>query len=184
MANGLHSNFRDIRIGPLAPHASRLTALMRPMKHDITLTVNGRRHQLTVESQTTLLEVLRDELKLFGARESCGMSVCGACTVLLNGLPISACSYFAVRTDGGSATTIEGLSTNGELHLVQRAFLEHGAFQCSYCTPGMVLATVALLEENPHPTREEIRQYLAGNLCRCGAHPEILAAVEALAARS
>ncbi|HEY3118472.1 MAG TPA: (2Fe-2S)-binding protein [Chloroflexota bacterium] len=153
------------------------------MKHDISLTVNGRAHQLTVESQRTLLEVLRDDLKLFGARESCGMSVCGACTVLVNSLPISACSYFAARADGVEVTTIEGLSTNGNLHPVQQAFLDRGAFQCSYCTPGMVLATVALLEEHPHPTNQEIREYLAGNLCRCGAHPEILAAVEALGAR-
>ena len=109
------------------------------------------------------------------------MSVCGACTVLVNGLPISACSYFAARADGAEVTTVEGLSPNGTLHPVQQAFLDHGAFQCSYCTPGMVLTTVALLEDNPHPTREEIREYLAGNLCRCGAHPEILAAVEALA---
>ena len=143
--------------------------------------MNGRLHQLTVESQRTLLEVLRDDLKLFGARESCGMSVCGACTVLVNGLPISACSYFAARADGAEVTTVEGLSTNGTLHPVQQAFLDHGAFQCSYCTPGMILTTVALLEENPHPTSEQIREYLAGNLCRCGAHPEILAAVEALA---
>ena len=152
------------------------------MKHQIQLAVNGRLHQLFVDSELTLLELLRDGLALFGARESCGMSVCGACTVLMNGEPVSACTYFAARADGRDITTIEGLAAGERLHPVQQAFIDYGAFQCSYCTPGMVLTTIALLGENPHPDEAEIREYLSGNLCRCAAYPEILAAVKAIAA--
>ena len=152
------------------------------MKHEIEVTVNGRLHRCVVESQRTLLELIRDDLKLFGARESCGMSVCGACTLLVDGAPVSSCTYFAARANGRTITTVEGLSVDGHLHPLQQAFLDHGAFQCSYCTPGMLLTASCLLAENAHPTREEIKDYLAGNLCRCGAHPEILAAIEAVAA--
>ncbi len=147
------------------------------MKHEIVVTVNGREERLTVESQRTLLEVLRDELKLFGVRESCGASVCGACTVLLDGLPVSACTFLAALADGRSITTIEGLSAHGKLHPVQQAFIDAGAFQCSYCTPGMVLTAASLLAENPHPSPDEVRDGMMGNLCRCGAYPEILRAV-------
>jgi aerobic-type carbon monoxide dehydrogenase small subunit (CoxS/CutS family) len=151
------------------------------MKHEIAVTINGRVHHLVVESQRTLLELLRDDMKLFGARESCGMAVCGACTVLVDGLPVSSCTYLAARVDGRDVTTIEGLSRDGDLHPVQQAFVEHGAFQCAYCTPGMILTAVTLLRENPRPTLEDIREYMAGNLCRCGAYPEILAAIQAAA---
>jgi aerobic-type carbon monoxide dehydrogenase small subunit (CoxS/CutS family) len=150
------------------------------VKHDIRLNVNGRDVELSVESQRTLLEVLREELALFGAREACGMSVCGACTVLLDDAAVSSCTYFAARADGRRITTVEGLSQGDQLHPVQQAFLEAGAFQCSYCTPGMILATVSLLREAPHATEEDIKDYLAGNLCRCGAYPEILAAIRTL----
>lgn len=143
--------------------------------------MNGRPHELTVRSEETLLDVLRDRLALFGAREGCGVAVCGACTVLLDEQPVSSCAYFAARADGRAITTVEGLATGDELHPVQQAFLDHGAFQCSYCTPGMILSTAALLRENAHPTEAEIRDYLAGNLCRCTAYPEILAAVKSLA---
>ena len=152
------------------------------MKHEIDLTVNGRRHQLVVESERTLLEVIRDELKLFGARESCGMSLCGACTVLLDGMPISTCTYLAARAHGHEITTIEGLAPPGGLHPVQEAFLRHWAFQCSYCTPGMILTATALLAENPAPTVDEVKEYMAGNLCRCTSYPEIIEAVLAAAA--
>lgn len=148
------------------------------MKHQITITLNGRPERLEVQSQDLLLEILRDHLKLFGVRESCGASVCGACTVLVDGLPVSSCTYLAARANGRTLTTVEGLVP---LHPVQQAFLDCGAFQCSYCTPGMVLTAVSLLRENLHPTREEIRDYMAGNLCRCGAYPEIIAAIQAAA---
>ena len=153
------------------------------MTHDVTLTVNGREHRLTVESHRTLLEVLRDQLKLFGARESCGMSLCGACTVLVDDLPISSCSYLAARVGGRAITTIEGLSTGEALHPVQQAFIEHGAFQCSYCTPGMILTATSLLRENPSPTVEDVKNYMAGNLCRCAAYYEIVEAVLTAAKR-
>jgi carbon-monoxide dehydrogenase small subunit len=151
------------------------------MNHSITLTVNGREQRLTVESHRTLLEVVRDDLKLFGAREACGMSLCGACTVLVDGTSVSSCSYLAARADGKSITTIEGLGTPDQLHPVQRAFLEVTGFQCSFCTPGMILMTTCLLQEIPNPTVEEIKDYLSGNLCRCAAYPEIIQAVLAAA---
>lgn len=151
------------------------------MKHNITVTLNGRTERLEVQSQDLLLDVLRDKLKLFGVRESCGASVCGACTVLIDGLPVSSCTSLAARADGRSLTTVEGLSENGKLHPVQQAFIDYGGFQCSYCTPGMILTAVALLRENPRPTEYQIKEYIAGNLCRCGAYPEILAAMKAAA---
>lgn len=152
------------------------------MKHQIQVTINGETQQLTVDSHRTLLELLRDELKLFGARESCGMSVCGACTALVDGQPVSSCTYLAVRANGRSITTVEGLGTASEPHPVQRAFLEHGGFQCSYCTPGMILTTTCLLDEIPNPTLDQIKEYMVGNLCRCGAYPEILESIQAAAA--
>ena len=134
--------------------------------------------RVTVESQRTLLELLRDQLKLFGARESCGMSVCGACTVLVDGMPVSSCTYLAARVNGRSVTTIEGLGTAVNPHPVQQAFLRNGGFQCSYCTPGMILTATCLLQDIPNPTLDQIKEYMVGNLCRCGAYPEILAAIQ------
>jgi aerobic-type carbon monoxide dehydrogenase small subunit (CoxS/CutS family) len=147
------------------------------VKHAVTVTINGQPHDLVVESHRTLLEVVRDELKLFGAREACGMSLCGACTVLVDGQPVSSCSYLAARANGRSVTTIEGVGTPDHLHPVQRAFLDRGGFQCSFCTPGMILTTICLLEENPSPTVEDVKEYLVGNLCRCAAYSEIIDAV-------
>jgi aerobic-type carbon monoxide dehydrogenase small subunit (CoxS/CutS family) len=120
-----------------------------------------------------LLEVLRDEFKLFGAREGCGIGMCGACTVLLDGQLISSCLLLAPLAEGKAIVTIEGLSDPGKLHPIQQAFIDHNAFQCSYCTPGFILSTKSLLEENPAPTVEQIRAYLAGNLCRCGSYYKI-----------
>lgn len=151
------------------------------MKHAIIVSINGQAYDLVVDSHRTLLEVLRDELHLAGVREGCGVSVCGACTVLVDGAPVSSCSYLAARAHGRTVTTIEGIGTPEDLHPVQRAFLEHNGFQCSYCTPGMILTTICLLEERPSPTVEEIKEYLAGNLCRCGAYGEILDAILAAA---
>jgi aerobic-type carbon monoxide dehydrogenase small subunit (CoxS/CutS family) len=148
------------------------------MKHDIQFTLNGQQQRLTVDSQRTLLELLRDDLKLFGAREACGMSVCGACTVLIDGVTVSSCTYLAARANGHTITTVEGLGTSDTLHPVQDAFLQAGGFQCSYCTPGMILSAVCLLEEVPNPTPDEIKDYMVGNLCRCAAYPEILQAIQ------
>jgi len=148
------------------------------MKHSVTLRVNGREHRLELEARTTLLEVVREYLGLTGAKAGCDLQVCGACTVLLNGKPASACSALAVDADGAEVLTIEGLGDGAALHPLQEAFMECGALQCGYCTPGFILAAKFLLEVCPHPTEEEMRRYLGGNLCRCGCYMEIREAVK------
>lgn len=152
------------------------------MTERITLRVNGETYDLDVAPHRTLLDVLRRELKLFGAREACGIGICGTCTVLADGKPISACLALAVAYAGVELTTVEGLSSDGELSSVQQAFVDHNAFQCSYCTPGFVLSTTALLNDTPAPSRDEIRHYLAGNLCRCGSYVNIVEAIEDVSA--
>jgi len=142
------------------------------------LNVNGSKHELQAETRT-LLDVLRDDLGLMGTKEGCGVGRCGACTVLVDGKPLSSCIVLAGQVAGKEILTIEGLGSVEKLHPVQGAFLEEGAFQCAYCTPGFVMTTVALLEENPAPSDEEIREYLSGNLCRCGSYQNILRAVKA-----
>lgn len=143
----------------------------------VDLCVNGCRGSVEVRPTETLLETLRERLKLFGARDGCGIGMCGACTVLLGAEPISSCLTLTVLAAGSEITTIEGLAASGELHPVQQAFIEHTGFQCSYCTPGFVLSTVALLAVNEDPSREEAREYLSGNLCRCGSYVKILDSV-------
>jgi aerobic carbon-monoxide dehydrogenase small subunit len=153
------------------------------MKRQITLRVNGREHTIEAATHHTLLEVLRGELDLVGAREGCGVGMCGACTVLLDGQPVSSCLLLAGEVRGRPIETVEGLAQNGQLHPIQQAFVEETAFQCSFCTPGMLLATRALLAENPDPSEDEVKDYLAGNLCRCGSYLKILAAVRNAARR-
>jgi aerobic carbon-monoxide dehydrogenase small subunit len=147
----------------------------------ISTTINGQQQQLVVRANQTLLEYLREDLSLKGSVEGCGVGVCGSCTVLVDGRPVSSCLMLATNADGKIVTTIEGLSQDGELDRVQRAFLKHQAFQCGYCTPGMIMAVKGLLANNPHPTEEQARDYLSGNLCRCGTYVEVLAAVKELA---
>ena len=147
------------------------------MKHRISLTVNGDLYELEVEPHRRLLDVLRDELELTGTKEACGEGDCGACTVLMGGQPVNSCLVLAVDADGWEITTIEGLAQGGRLHPVQEAFVRHGAVQCGFCTPGMVLSAVALLAENPHPTEKEIRQAISGNLCRCTGYAKIVEAI-------
>jgi aerobic-type carbon monoxide dehydrogenase small subunit (CoxS/CutS family) len=142
------------------------------------LHVNGSKHEVQAETRT-LLEVLRDDLGLLGTKEGCGVGMCGACTVLVEGKPFSSCLLLAEQVAGKEILTIEGLGQEGNLHPVQQAFLEHAAFQCAYCTPGFVLTSLALLAENPSPSDDEIREYLSGNLCRCGSYQNILQAVRA-----
>jgi aerobic-type carbon monoxide dehydrogenase small subunit (CoxS/CutS family) len=149
----------------------------------IKAAINGRERELTVKPNRTLLECLRDDLGLRGTVEGCGVGVCGSCTVLVDGRPVSSCLLLATNADGKQVTTIEGLADGERLHPVQEAFLQCHAFQCGYCTPGMIMATVALLAANPQPTEEETRDYLSGNICRCGTYVEVLAAVRALAGR-
>ncbi|MBO0894218.1 MAG: (2Fe-2S)-binding protein [Acidimicrobiales bacterium] len=149
----------------------------------MTLRVNGTDRAVVVETHHTLLEVLRMKLGLLGAREACGIGVCGACTVLIDGRPMSSCLSLAVLAEGKEVLTVEGLADDGELHPVQQAFVDATAFQCSYCTPGFILSAVALLEENPSPSPSDIAGYLAGNLCRCGSYRKIEEAVRLAAAR-
>ena len=145
----------------------------------VTLQVNGQSHTLEAPSGQTLLETLRETLDLVGARDSCGIGMCGTCTVLVDGQAISGCLTLTAQVDGKQITTIEGLSQNRQLHPVQQAYIEHGAFQCAYCTPGLILSTVALLNEHDNPDDATVREYLAGNLCRCGSYVNILNAVRA-----
>jgi aerobic-type carbon monoxide dehydrogenase small subunit (CoxS/CutS family) len=147
----------------------------------ITTTINGRQRDLAVKPNQTLLECLRDDLRLRGTVEGCGVGVCGSCTVLVDGRPVSSCLLLASNAAGKQVTTIEGLAQGDTLHPVQQAFLRQQAFQCGFCTPGMIMATVALLQDCPRPTEAETRDYLSGNICRCGTYVEVLAAVQDLA---
>ncbi len=147
----------------------------------VAITVNGARHELELEPRELLVYVLRERLSLTGTNVGCDTSSCGACTVLLDGESVKSCTLLGVQADGAEITTIEGLARNGELHPVQQAFHESHALQCGYCTPGMVLATVSLLAESPHPSEEEIRSALDGNLCRCTGYHNIVKAVQAAA---
>ncbi len=150
----------------------------------ISLTVNGHRRDLDVAETALLLDVLRDQCGLASVREGCGVGQCGTCTVLVDGRPLSSCLLLAALQDGRSVETVEGLSRDGALHPIQAAFLEHEAFQCGYCTPGFILSVKALLQENPDPSEDEVREYLAGNLCRCGAYTEIVRATLAASSRA
>ena len=148
------------------------------MAHSISVTVNGSRHTSDVEPRRLLVQYLRDDLNLTGTHVGCDTSNCGACTVLLNGTAVKSCTLFAVQADGVEITTIEGLATNGELHPLQEGFWEKHGLQCGFCTPGMILSSYDLLKMNPQPTEEEIRQGLAGNLCRCTGYHNIVRAVQ------
>ena len=143
----------------------------------ISLHVNSSRYEVE-EGTRTILQVLRDELGLGGTKEGCGVGMCGACTVLLDGKPVSGCLILAAQVVGKEILTVEGLATDGKLHPVQQAFIDERAFQCAYCTPGFILTTVALLNENANPNEDEIREYLSGNLCRCGSYRNIVKAVQ------
>ena len=144
-------------------------------------TVNGRKVNVPVSSSETLAEFLRTRLGLAGTKEGCDTGDCGACTVILNGKAVNSCLVLAVETEGGHVTTIEGLSSDGELHPLQQAFIDNGSVQCGFCTPGMIMGAKALLDENPNPSQEEIRLGLAGNLCRCTGYVSIIQAVTAAA---
>jgi carbon-monoxide dehydrogenase small subunit len=148
----------------------------------ITISVNGTPRSLDVEVHRSLLEALRDELNLTGTKECCAEGECGACTVLLNGRAVNACLVLAVECDGEAVVTIEGIGADGRLDSVQQAFVDSGAVQCGFCIPGMIVAARYLLSTNPHPTEDEIKEGLAGNLCRCGGYNRIIHAVK-IAAR-
>jgi carbon-monoxide dehydrogenase small subunit len=148
---------------------------------EIRATVNGRAVAVDVRPEALLLDVLRDRLELRGARRSCDQQVCGACTVLVDGAPVSACTYLAVEADGREIVTVEGLATGDRLHPLQEAFIAHGAVQCGFCTSGMLLTAKALLDEEPDASRERIAEYLRGSLCRCTGYAKILDAIAACA---
>ena len=154
------------------------------MKKTITLTVNGIERSIEIEARTTLLEMVREQLGLTGAKLGCDIQVCGACTLLLNGKPVSACSVLAIDADGCDVMTIEGLSRKDALHPLQEAFMEFGALQCGYCTSGFILTAKALLDEYPQPSEQQIRDYLAGNFCRCGCYQEIVQAIKNVGGKS
>ncbi|HEU5195404.1 MAG TPA: (2Fe-2S)-binding protein [Methylomirabilota bacterium] len=148
----------------------------------VRCTVNGRPVALEVRPETLLLDVLRDRLQLKGARRSCDMQVCGACTVLVDDTPVSACTYLAIEVEGREVTTVEGLADGDRLHPLQEAFIDHGAVQCGFCTAGMLLTAKALLAEDPSPTPERVAEYLRGSLCRCTGYRKILDAILSCAA--
>ncbi|NLW07054.1 MAG: (2Fe-2S)-binding protein [Clostridia bacterium] len=144
----------------------------------VKIKVNGKERQLYLKPNDLLLNVLRDELGLMGAKYGCGIGECGACTVLVNGRPMLSCLILAVTMDGQEITTVEGLGDYDQLHPLQQSFLDHGAIQCGFCTPGMLVTAKGLLDENPNPSEEEIRDYLRGNLCRCTGYTAIVKAVK------
>jgi len=153
-------------------------------KQLINLTVNGHPYEVAVEPHWTLLETVREQLALTGSKEGCGTGDCGACSMIVDGRLITSCLMLAPEADGAEVTTIEGLAPNGDLHPVQQAFIEAGGVQCGFCTPGMIMAAKALLDRNPRPTLDEVREGLAGNLCRCTGYTKIYEAVMSAAQRT
>jgi xanthine dehydrogenase YagT iron-sulfur-binding subunit len=161
-----------------ATETAEMTGTALPTKTQITLKVNGEEKQIDVAPWTTLLDLLREHLDLTGTKKGCDHGQCGACTVLVNGKRINSCMTLAIMKDGMEVTTIEGLSRGDALNPVQQAFVECDAFQCGYCTPGQICSAVGLLNEGRAKTADEIRELMSGNICRCGAYPNILAAIE------
>jgi xanthine dehydrogenase YagT iron-sulfur-binding subunit len=149
-----------------------------PPAISVNLTVNGTRHALTLDPRSTLLDVLREHLDLTGSKKGCDQGQCGACTVLINGRRVVSCLTLAVMQDGASITTVEGLAKDGKLHPLQQAFIDHDAFQCGYCTPGQICSAAGLIAEGKAKTPDQIRELMSGNICRCGAYTNIVAAIQ------
>ncbi len=147
------------------------------MKQLITLTINGESYDVAIEPRMTLLDVIRDELRLTGAKKGCDLGNCGSCTVLVDGKPILSCLMLAIEAQGKDVVTIEGLARNSQLHPLQQAFIDYSALQCGFCTPGMILSAKALLDSNPQPTEEEVKEAISGNLCRCTGYINIIEAI-------
>ena len=160
-----------------ADAATAVPAAAAPVRQRVRLRINGEAHELELDTRTTLLDALREHLQLTGTKKGCDHGQCGACTVLLDGRRINACLTLAVMHEGAEVTTIEGLGTPGRLHPLQAAFVKHDAFQCGYCTPGQICSAVGLLREGQARSESDIRELMSGNLCRCGAYPNIVAAI-------
>ena len=165
------------------PQATRQTMAV-PQKIPVRLTVNGAGVELVIAPWTTLLDALRDRLNLTGTKKGCDHGQCGACTVLVDGRRINSCLTLAVMKEGAEVTTVEGLASNGELHPLQQAFIDHDAFQCGYCTSGQICSAAGLIAEGKAKTADEIRELMSGNICRCGAYPNIVAAIQQAMERS
>ncbi|MFF8393647.1 2Fe-2S iron-sulfur cluster-binding protein [Streptomyces sp. NPDC016172] len=163
--------------------AEEATAAGRPPSSRVSLTVNGTRRTVTVDNRTSLLDLLREHLGLTGSKKGCNAGACGACTVLVDGHRVNACLTLAVRLEGAEVTTIEGLADGGELHPLQQAFIDEDAFQCGYCTPGQIVSGVGCIKEGHTGSPEEIREWMSGNVCRCGCYVKIVRAVEQTAGR-
>jgi aerobic-type carbon monoxide dehydrogenase small subunit (CoxS/CutS family) len=151
------------------------------MKKELKIKVNGQPYNLFIKPKTLLVQVLRDHIGLTGTKRGCNDSSCGACTIMLNGMSVKSCSILALQADGGEVLTVEGLAKGSQLSPLQRSFLDHGSYQCGFCTPGMLMSSTALLTENPNPTKEEIKEGIDGNICRCTGYNSIIRAVTAVA---
>jgi xanthine dehydrogenase YagT iron-sulfur-binding subunit len=168
--------FPDVAFSHAAAEPQASGVVMRP----VSLSVNGTTHQLQIDTRATLLDTLREQLQLFGTKKGCDHGQCGACTVHVNGRRVNSCLTLAVMHDGDEVTTIEGLAQGDQLSPMQAAFVEHDGFQCGYCTPGQIMSATALLKEPCGPSDDDIRECMSGNICRCGAYPNILAAVKSV----
>jgi xanthine dehydrogenase YagT iron-sulfur-binding subunit len=172
----------NLRADDISRHADgggvQARAKATPSRVSISLTVNGKRHTLALDPRSTLLDVLREHLDLTGTKKGCDQGQCGACTVLVDGRRINSCLTLAVMKDGANIITIEGLAANGTLHPLQQAFIDHDAFQCGYCTPGQICSAAGLIAEGKAKTAEQIRELMSGNICRCGAYTNIVAAIQ------
>src|SRR4249920_128770 len=163
---------------PSGAAAQPSSSLTTPETVSVSLTVNGTRHALILDPRTTLLDLLREHLDLTGTKKGCDQGQCGACTVLIEGRRVNSCLTFAVMYDGAQITTIEGLAAKGALHPLQQAFIDHDAFQCGYCTPGQICSAAGLISEGKAASADEIRELMSGNICRCGAYPNIVRAIQ------
>jgi xanthine dehydrogenase YagT iron-sulfur-binding subunit len=175
------AGLQGARLFPAAQAASVTLTARGPQPVTMTLNVNGRAHTLALDPRVTLLDALRERLDLTGTKKGCDQGTCGACTVLVDGKRVNACFTLAIMTQGRSITTIEGLANGDQLHPMQAAFLEHDGFQCGYCTPGQIISAVALVHEKRPLDNASVREWMSGNICRCGAYPNIVAAVQSVA---
>lgn len=150
------------------------------MELTVQFALNGKPVQVNVPPHWTLLRLLREKLRLTGTKEGCGIGECGACTVLLDGMPVNSCLVLAPKVEGREVQTVEGLGSRDNLHPLQKSLIDHGAVQCGFCTPGILMSSKALIEKNPHPTREEIKEAISGHLCRCTGYSQIIEAIEAI----